>query len=122
MSTVAHYNEKKDLFYLENPSPETPEEAARLKKIEDTGLLDTQSEARFDRIVQAAAIVTNSPIALVSLVLKNRSVMLNPGNGSRHGMVWTPQKRHGKSPSVPTTSSPIQNRCLLFQMRPKTQG
>ncbi len=43
-------------------------EAARLATLKEYGLLDTPPEAAFDVIVQEAASVTNTPIAMISLV------------------------------------------------------
>ena len=44
----------------------------RLKALEKTGLLDSQPEERFERIVRLAASAMNTEIALISLVDKDR--------------------------------------------------
>lgn len=49
-----------------------PEEAARLKALQDLGILDTASEERFDRITRLARHIFKTDIALVSLVDKDR--------------------------------------------------
>lgn len=47
-------------------------EAARLEALHDLGILDTKPEERFDRIVRSAAEALDVPIALVSLVDRDR--------------------------------------------------
>jgi CheY-like chemotaxis protein len=48
------------------------DEEQRLAALRATGILDTQPEDRFDRITRLAAALFNVPIALVSLVDRNR--------------------------------------------------
>ncbi len=52
------------------PIPEN--ENQRLKALKGYGLLDTLTEAEFDRVTQLASIVCDVPIALVSLIDENR--------------------------------------------------
>ena len=52
--------------------PVLPNERARLAALAATGLVDTEEEARFDRVVRLAAMVTGSPIALISLLTSTR--------------------------------------------------
>lgn len=52
--------------------PVAPGERARLAAVAATGLVDSQDEARFDRLVRLASMVTGSPIALVSLLTSTR--------------------------------------------------
>ncbi|MEX1216746.1 diguanylate cyclase [Saccharospirillum sp.] len=49
------------------PGP-TPDEVERLAALRDLNLLDTEPEARFDRITRIAARLFNTPSALISLV------------------------------------------------------
>lgn len=44
------------------------DEASRLRSLQELEVLDTESEVAFDAIVEAAALVCNSPISLISLV------------------------------------------------------
>ncbi len=53
-------------------APEHAEEERRLRSLRDLQLLDTQAEERFDRLTQLAATVLEMPIALVSLVDRDR--------------------------------------------------
>lgn len=65
-----------------NAAPSSDREAAiwgteglderRLLATRATGLLDTPAHAHYDRIVRMAALLTDTPIALVSLLDKNR--------------------------------------------------
>ncbi len=48
------------------------DESARLKGLEDLGILDTLPEERFDRITNLARLIFDVPIALVSLVDRDR--------------------------------------------------
>ena len=50
----------------------TPDEGARLAAVGATGLVDTDEEARFDRIARLATMVTGSPITLISLLTSTR--------------------------------------------------
>jgi excisionase family DNA binding protein len=52
--------------------PVSDDEGARLAALAASGLVDTDEEARFDRIVRLAAMVTGSPIAMVSLLTSTR--------------------------------------------------
>jgi GAF domain-containing protein len=47
-------------------------ERARLAALAASGLVDSDDEARFDRLVRLAAMVTGSPIALISLLTSTR--------------------------------------------------
>lgn len=47
-------------------------EPQRLAAVAASGLIDSQTEERFDRIVRLAAAVTDSPIALISLLTARR--------------------------------------------------
>lgn len=61
--------------------PLHPQEAARLRALRLSGLLDTAPEAAFDEATALAARLTQSPIALVSLIDENRQWFK-----SRHGL------------------------------------
>jgi len=64
-----------DPEFLPNPEPGFPvpeEEAQRLAALAATGLVDSPPEDRFDRIVRLASKVTESPIALISLLTARR--------------------------------------------------
>jgi excisionase family DNA binding protein len=52
--------------------PVAPGERTRLAAVAGTGLVDTDEEPRFDRLVRLASMVTGSPIALVSLLTSTR--------------------------------------------------
>jgi PAS domain S-box-containing protein len=54
------------------PPPEPSNEQARVEALHKTKILDSQAEDRFDKLTTLAAGVFNVPIALVSLVDKNR--------------------------------------------------
>lgn len=47
-------------------------ERARLAALASSGLVDSADEARFDRVVRLASMVTGSPIALISLLTSTR--------------------------------------------------
>jgi GAF domain-containing protein len=49
-------------------APQPPNEAARLRALRASGVLDSPAEERFDRITRLARRVFDVPIALVSLV------------------------------------------------------
>jgi phosphoserine phosphatase RsbU/P len=53
-------------------APFPPDEAERLAELQALEILDTPSEARFDRIVEVAARVFRTPIAYVAMVDANR--------------------------------------------------
>lgn len=58
---------------LQQPGyPVAPGERARLAAVAATGLVDTDEDPRFDRLVRLASMVTGSPIALVSLLTSTR--------------------------------------------------
>ena len=64
-----------DPEFLPNPDPGFPvpdDEAQRLAAVAATRLVDTLPEERFDRIVRLASKVTESPIALISLLTARR--------------------------------------------------
>lgn len=52
--------------------PVPANERARLAALAASSLVDTEEEARFDRVVRLAAMVTGSPIALISLLTSTR--------------------------------------------------
>jgi excisionase family DNA binding protein len=52
--------------------PVPRDEPARLAALDALRLVDTETETRFDRIVRLAALVTDCPIALVSLLTSTR--------------------------------------------------
>jgi excisionase family DNA binding protein len=52
--------------------PVTGAERSRLAAVAASGLVDTGNEARFDRLVRLASMVTGSPIALISLLTSTR--------------------------------------------------
>lgn len=54
------------------PYPVSKDEASRLKALLTSGLIDTATEQRFDRIVRLASQITASPIALISLLTSTR--------------------------------------------------
>lgn len=68
--------------------PLHPEEAARLRALRDSGLLDTPPEAAFDEATALASRLTQSPISLVSLVDEHRQWFK-----SRHGLDATQTPR-----------------------------
>jgi GAF domain-containing protein len=49
-------------------APVAPDEQARLSALHSLGVLDTPPEERFDRYVQQARQITETPIALITLV------------------------------------------------------
>ena len=55
-----------------SPCPLPENEAARLAALDATGLLDSEAEAVFDRLTFLAAQVTDSPMALLTLVDERR--------------------------------------------------
>jgi excisionase family DNA binding protein len=64
-----------DPEFLPNPDPGFPvpeEEGQRLAALAATGLVDSMPEERFERIVRLASKVTESPIALISLLTARR--------------------------------------------------
>lgn len=64
-----------DPEFLPNPDPGFPvldDEALRLAALAATGLVDSLPEERFDRIVRLASKVTESPIAMISLLTARR--------------------------------------------------
>ena len=64
-----------DPEFLPNPDPGFPvpeDEGQRLAAVAATRLVDTLPEERFDRIVRLASKVTESPIALISLLTARR--------------------------------------------------
>jgi excisionase family DNA binding protein len=64
-----------DPEFLPNPDPGFPvpdDEAQRLAALAATDLVDSMSEERFERIVRLASKVTESPIALISLLTARR--------------------------------------------------
>jgi excisionase family DNA binding protein len=64
-----------DTEFIPAPNPNYPvpaNERARLAAVGASGLVDTDEEARFDRIVRLASMVTGSPIALISLLTSTR--------------------------------------------------
>jgi GAF domain-containing protein len=63
----------KEFLPLAAPNyPVTADERARLAAVGASGLVDTDEEARFDRITRLASMVTGSPIALISLLTSTR--------------------------------------------------
>jgi GAF domain-containing protein len=68
-------NPSTDKEYQPAPAPGYPVptgERARLAALASSGLVDTDDEGRFDRVVRLAAMVTGSPIALISLLTSTR--------------------------------------------------
>jgi excisionase family DNA binding protein len=64
-----------DKEFLPAASPNYPvsqDERARLAAVGATGLVDTDEDPRFERIVRLASMVTGSPIALISLLTSSR--------------------------------------------------
>ncbi|QWT19392.1 GAF domain-containing protein [Bacillus sp. NP157] len=56
-----------------NPAYLVPEnEAARLRAVARTGLLDSPPEATFDRLTWLACLVTGTPVSLISLLTSRR--------------------------------------------------
>ncbi|HUO10857.1 MAG TPA: ATP-binding protein [Phycisphaerae bacterium] len=86
------------------PSPITyplpPDEEARLAAVRATGLLDTPPEASYDDITALAARICGTPIALVTLVEKDRQWFK-----SHHGMEITETPR-----SVAFCNYPVADR------------
>ena len=54
------------------PAPLAPDEDLRLRALQECGLLDTAAEERFDRFTRIAAALFDVPIALVTLVDRER--------------------------------------------------
>lgn len=54
------------------PAPIPPDEASRLRALQELLVLDTPPEERFDRIARFAAQELDTPIALVSLIDEHR--------------------------------------------------
>ena len=54
------------------PAPLPPDEDRRLRALQECGLLDTAAEERFDRFTRIAAALFDVPIALVTLVDRER--------------------------------------------------
>jgi excisionase family DNA binding protein len=65
-------NDKEFLPLLAPNYPVPADERARLAAVGASGLVDTDEEARFDRVVRLASMVTGSPIALISLLTSTR--------------------------------------------------
>lgn len=65
-------NDKEFLPVADPTYPVPADERARLAAVGASGLVDTDEENRFDRIVRLATMVTGSPIALVSLLTSTR--------------------------------------------------
>jgi len=68
-------NPSTDTEYQPAPAPNYPvagNERARLAALAATGLVDSEEEPRFDRVVRLASMVTGSPIALISLLTSTR--------------------------------------------------
>jgi excisionase family DNA binding protein len=65
-------NDKEFQPALDPNYPVRTDERSRLAAVGASGLVDTDEEARFDRIVRLAAMVTGSPIALISLLTSTR--------------------------------------------------
>jgi len=68
-------NPATDKEYQPAPAPNYPApatERSRLAAVAASGLVDTDEEARFDRLVRLASMVTGSPIALISLLTSTR--------------------------------------------------
>jgi len=64
-----------DPEYQPAPSPSYPvlaSERSRLAALAASGLVDSEEEPRFDRVVRLASMVTGSPIALISLLTSTR--------------------------------------------------
>src|SRR5689334_2167088 len=56
--------------YLSAPLP--PNETQRLRALEGYGILDSNAEAAFDELAQMAAMLCDMPIALMSLLDRDR--------------------------------------------------
>jgi excisionase family DNA binding protein len=65
-------NDKEFLPPADPNYPVSADERARLAAVGASGLVDTEEEARFDRITRLATMVTGSPIALISLLTSTR--------------------------------------------------
>jgi len=68
-------NPNTDTEYQPASTPNYPllsTERSRLAALAASGLVDTAEEARFDRVVRLASMVTGSPIALISLLTSTR--------------------------------------------------
>jgi len=52
--------------------PLPPDETDRLAALEDLGILDTEPEPEFDRLVQLATIICRAPIGAITFVDSNR--------------------------------------------------
>jgi excisionase family DNA binding protein len=68
-------NPNTDTEYQPASAPNYPllsTERSRLAALAASGLVDTAEEARFDRVVRLASMVTGSPIALISLLTSTR--------------------------------------------------
>ena len=57
---------------LHRPAPILPGDEERVEFLRSLNILDTKAEASFDRITEAASTILQTPVALVSLVDKDR--------------------------------------------------
>ena len=81
---------------LHLPGQLAPDDAARLAALARTGLLDSPPEERFDRLTALAALVLETPVALIALVDEQRSFFK-----SAHGV----ERAVGPAREVPLTHS-----------------
>ena len=65
---------------LHRPAPIAPGDPQRVAILRSLGLLDSPSEECYDRITQSACDIFNVPIALVSLVDRDRQVSVQAPN------------------------------------------
>ena len=63
-------------------------EAARLKALRRYEILDTPAEAAFDKLSRIASLIFGTPIALVSLIDKDRQPQWNPATLQEASASW----------------------------------
>ena len=71
---------------LHRPAAIAPGDSQRVAILRSLGLLDSPSEECYDRITQSACDIFNVPIALVSLVDKDRQVSLQATDARAHAL------------------------------------
>ena len=71
---------------LHRPAPIAPGDPQRVAILRSLGLLDSPSEECYDRITQSACDIFNVPIALVSLVDRDRQVSVQAPDARAHAL------------------------------------
>ena len=71
---------------LHRPAPIAPGDPQRVAILRSLGLLDSPSEECYDRITQSACDIFNVPIALISLVDRDRQVSVQAPDARAHAL------------------------------------